>query len=98
MRHPSCFRGVCVLHWGNRRAIRLSCKKFCSWRALEEEGQRSCVTLAGDLLGNAAKEAMLKCTQGGSVGGCQIEGAQGGGSPKNKITLGGRLWRYEGSM
>ena len=45
------------------------CKKVCSWRALEEEGQRTCVTLAGDLLGNAPEEAMLACTQGGRVGG-----------------------------
>ena len=76
---------VCVSHIEDIGGLLGSqCKKVCSWRALEEEGQRTCVTLAGDLLGNAPGEAMLAFTQGGRVGGCQMERAKGGGSPRNK--------------
>ena len=75
---------VCVSRIGETGGqLGFQCKKACSWRALEEEGQRTCVTLAGDLLGSAPEEAMLACTQGGRVGGCQMERAQGGGSPRS---------------
>lgn len=99
MRHSSCFRGVCVPHWGNRRAIRLSMQEGLlmesTWGRRAENLCHTCWGLAGECSwrGDARVHTgrqSRRLSDGESTGRRQ--------SQELKKTLGGRFWRYDGSM
>lgn len=99
MKHSSCFRGVCVPHWGNRRAIRLSMQEGLlmesTWGRRAENLCHTCWGPAGECFWRGGARVYTgrqsrRLSDGESTGRRQ--------SQELKKTLGGRLWRYDGSM